>query len=72
MKRKTSNDWITLARLTICLKLPNTLAMKLSNFMMILKVMYPVMNYYVELELLLSLKNLCEFVLISATEIIEI
>ena len=38
MKRKTSNDRITLARLTICLRLP----------------MNSVMNYYVELELLLS------------------
>ena len=61
VKRKTSNDQlfqicsksvpntrITLARLTICLRLPNTLAMRLSNFMMIL------MNYYVEFELSLS------------------
>ena len=39
---------ITLARLAICLRLPNTLAMRLSNFMMIL------MNYYVEFELSLS------------------
>ena len=42
------NTRITLARLTICLRLPNTLAMILSNFMMIL------MNYYVEFELSLS------------------
>ena len=38
MKRKTSNDRITLAKLTICLRLS----------------MNSVMNYYVELELLLS------------------
>ena len=38
MKRKTSNDRITLASMTICLRLP----------------MNSVMNYYVELELLLS------------------
>ena len=44
----------TLARLTICLRLSNTLAMRLSNFMMILKVMYSVMNYYFEFELALS------------------